>query len=97
MQKIYEIIKRPVISEKSTALAELGNRYVFEVAPASTKPEIRDAIEQLFSVKVSSIRTMIMQGKNKRMGRNAFKRSNWKKAIVTLAAGNRIDLFQAKQ
>ncbi len=97
MEKVYEIIKRPVISEKSTALAEVGNRYVFEVEVMASKPEIRDAVERLFNVKVKAVRTMIMQGKSKRAGRNEYKRSNWKKAIVTLKEGNRIELFQVTQ
>lgn len=96
-EKLYNIIKRPVISEKSTALAEVANRYVFEVAAESTKPEIRDAVEQLFKVKVKAVRTIMMHGKNKRSGKFEYKRSNWKKAIVTLGEGQRIELFQVKQ
>ena len=96
-ERIFNIIKRPVISEKSTALAEVGNRYVFEVAADSTKPEIKDAVEQLFKVKVKQVRTIMMHGKNKRSGRFEFKRSNWKKAIITLGEGQRIELFQVKQ
>lgn len=96
-EKLYSIVKRPIVSEKSTALAEIGNRYVFEVAPSATKPEIRDAIEQLFKVDVKAVKTMMMHGKNKRSGRFDFKRSNWKKAIVTLAPGQRIELLQVKQ
>jgi large subunit ribosomal protein L23 len=81
--KIFTIIKRPVISEKSTALAEVANRYVFEVASAASKPEIKSAIEQLFNVKVKAVNTSVMHGKNKRAGRFEYKRSNWKKAIIT--------------
>lgn len=97
MQRIYEVIKRPVVSEKSTALAEVGNRYVFEVDVKATKPEIRDAVQQLFKVNVKAVKTMIMHGKHKRTGRHEFKRSNWKKAIVTLKDGDRIELFQVTQ
>lgn len=96
-EKIYQIIKRPVVSEKSTALAEVANRYVFEVDPASTKPQIRDAIEQLFKVKVKAVRTIVMHGKLKRSGRFESKRANWKKAIVTLGEGQKIELVQVKQ
>ncbi len=96
-EKLYEIIKRPIISEKSTALAEIANRAVFQVALAATKNEIRDAVEQLFKVDVKAVKTMIVHGKNKRSGRFEYKRSNWKKAIVTLADGQRIDLLQVKQ
>jgi large subunit ribosomal protein L23 len=96
-EKIFNIIKRPVISEKSTALAEVANRYVFEVSPAASKPEIKAAVEQLFKVKVKAVNTSMMQGKNKRSGRFEFKRSNWKKAVITLVAGQKIELFQVKQ
>jgi large subunit ribosomal protein L23 len=96
-EKIFNIVKRPVVSEKSTALAELANRYVFEVAYEATKPEIRDAVEQLFKVKVKAVRTIVMHGKNKRSGKFEYKRSNWKKAIITLSEGQRIELFQVKQ
>lgn len=96
-EKIFNIIKRPVVSEKSTALAEVANRYVFEVAHSATKPEIKSAVEQLFKVKVKAVNTIVMHGKNKRSGRFEFKRSNWKKAIITLVAGQKIELFQVKQ
>ena len=96
-EKIFNIVKRPVISEKSTALAEVANRYVFEVASAASKPEIKNAIEQLFKVKVKAVNTIVMHGKNKRAGRFEYKRSNWKKAIITLIAGQKIELFQVKQ
>jgi large subunit ribosomal protein L23 len=86
-----------VISEKSTALAEVANRYVFEVEASATKPEIKNAVEQLFKVKVKVVNTLMMHGKNKRSGRFEFKRSNWKKAIITLAPGQKIELFQVKQ
>ena len=96
MRNIYDVIKRPIISEKSTALAEVGNRYVFEVAPAANKIEIRDAVQQLFNVKVREVRTLTMQGKAKRVGLHMTKRTNWKKAIVTLNEGQKIDFFQTK-
>jgi len=95
--KIFNVIKRPVISEKSTALAEVANRYVFEVEASATKPEIKNAVEQLFKVKVKAVNTLVMHGKNKRSGRFEFKRSNWKKAIITLSSGQKIELFQVKQ
>ncbi|MDR3606568.1 MAG: 50S ribosomal protein L23 [Oligoflexia bacterium] len=96
MRSIYDVIKRPVISEKSTALAEVGNRFVFEVAPAANKQEIREAVQRLFNVKVREVRTMMMHGKVKRVGRFETKRPNWKKALVTLAEGQKIDFFQTK-
>jgi large subunit ribosomal protein L23 len=96
MRTLYEVIKRPVISEKSSALAEVGNRYAFEVAVMANKQEIKDAVQSLFSVKVEKVRTMIVHGKLKRVGRFEKKQSNWKKALVTLAEGQKIDFFQTK-
>lgn len=96
MERNYQVIKRPVISEKGTALAEVGNRYVFEVALHSNKQEIRTAVEKIFGVRVREVRTMITHGKMKRVGRFVTKKSNWKKAIVTLAQGQKIDFFQVK-
>jgi large subunit ribosomal protein L23 len=96
MKSVYDVIKRPIISEKSTAFAELGNRYVFEVATQANKQEIRDAVQNLFKVTVREIRTLIVHGKVKRAGRFETKRANWKKAIVTLGEGQKIDFFQTK-
>ena len=96
-EKIFNIIKKPIISEKSTALAEVANRYVFKVESTATKIEIKNAVEQLFKVKVKAVNTIVMHGKNKRAGRFEYKRSNWKKAIITLAQGQKIELFQVKQ
>ena len=96
MQNIHDVICRPVISEKSTALAEVGGRYVFEVSPKANKQEIQDAVQRLFNVKVKEVHTMVMHGKFKTAGRMRVKRSNWKKAIVTLVEGQKIEVFQAK-
>ena len=96
MNTIYEVIRRPIISEKSTALTELGNRYAFEVALKANKQEIKDAVQRLFSVNVRNVHTMIVHGKVKRTGRFEVKRPNWKKALVTLADGQKIEFFQAK-
>ncbi len=96
MKSVYEVIKRPLISEKSTALAEVAGKYVFEVAAQANKFEIRDAVERLFKVKVREVRTATMHGKVKRVGRFETKRPNWKKAIVTLAEGQKIDFFQVQ-
>jgi large subunit ribosomal protein L23 len=98
MRSVYEVIKRPIISEKSTAHMEVANRYAFEVAAQASKPEIKDAVQRLFNVRVKDVRTMMMHGKNKRIGgRFETKRANWKKALVTLAEGQKIDFFQAAQ
>lgn len=96
MRTVYEVIKRPIISEKSTALAEIAGKYAFEVAVQANKHEIKDAVQRLFNVKVSAVRTLVMHGKVKRVGRFETKRSNWKKAFVTLADGQKIDFFQTK-
>ena len=96
MKSVYDVIKRTVISEKSTALAEVAGRYVFEVANQATKPEIKDAVQRLFSVKVRDVRTMMMHGKVKRRGSTETKKSNWKKAIVTLGVGQKIEFFETK-
>ncbi len=96
MRTVYEVIRRPVISEKSAALAEVGGRYAFEVSTKANKHEIKDAVQKLFNVKVREVRTMTVHGKVKRVGRFETKRSNWKKAIVTLAEGQKIDFFQNK-
>ncbi|MEK6704378.1 MAG: 50S ribosomal protein L23 [Bdellovibrionota bacterium] len=96
MRNIYDVIRRPVISEKSTALAEIAGCYAFEVAKGANKCEIKDAVQRLFNVKVLRVHTMVMHGKVKRIGRFVKKQSNWKKAFVTLAQGQKIDFFQAK-
>ncbi len=96
MRTIYEVIRRPIISEKSTALAEVAGKYAFEVAVQANKHEIRDAVQALFNVKVREVRTMNMHGKVKRIGRFETKRPNWKKALVTLAEGQKIEFFQNK-
>jgi large subunit ribosomal protein L23 len=88
------IVRKALITEKGTALRELRNQYHFEVARDANKIEIRRAIETIFSVKVDSVRTMQLRGKVKRQGRYAGKRSDWKKAVVTLLPEQKIDLFE---
>ncbi|MBN21684.1 MAG: 50S ribosomal protein L23 [Bdellovibrionaceae bacterium] len=95
MRSLYDVVKRPIISEKSAALAEVGGRYTFEVDSKATKDEVKDAVSQLFKVKVRKVNTAIVHGKVKRAGASYKKRSNWKKAIVTLEDGQRIDFYQA--
>jgi len=97
MRSVYDVVKRPIISEKSTAQIEIAHRYAFEVAVKANKAEIKDAVQKMFNVKVKDVRTMIVHGKVKRVGRFETKRSNWKKALVTLAEGQKIDFFQAAQ
>ena len=96
MENVYQIVRRPIISEKSTALAEVAGRYVFEVEPSANKQEIRDAVQKLFKVRVRKVRTLMMHGKAKRLARGEVKKPNWKKAIVTLDEGQKIEFFQTK-
>jgi large subunit ribosomal protein L23 len=94
MREAHEIIKRPLITEKSTRQKEEGNQIAFVVDPKANKIEIRLAVEKLFKVKVRRVQTMNILGKQKRMGRNLGWRSDWKKAIVTLREGDRIEFFE---
>ena len=93
MRTAHDIILAPVVSEKSYDLIEFNNTYTFEVDPRSNKEEIRDAIESVFDVKVVRVNTMNRQGKVKRTGYKLGKRKNVKRAVVTLAEGDSIDLF----
>ena len=100
------IIKRPILTEKGTLLKETGgnsgdldpesvkSQLLFEVAKDANKVEIRHAVEKLWNVNVVAVRTSIVRGKEKRMGRFVGRRSNWKKAIVTIAAGQNIEFFE---
>jgi large subunit ribosomal protein L23 len=89
-----QIIKRPlVLTEKGNALREQQNQYLFEVDLKANKPQIRDAVESLFNVKVTQVHTLIVRGRMRRMGRGTSKTQNWKKAIVELKAGETIDIF----
>jgi large subunit ribosomal protein L23 len=92
VSRFHSVIRYPSITEKNTALRG-DNKYVFEVAPKSTKAQIRTAVEKLFNVNVVSVNTMVVKGKKKRTGRFAGYRPNWKKAIVRIAAGQSIDRF----
>ena len=90
---LYEILRRPLITEKATVLKE-EDRYVFEVARRATKPQIRKAVEQAFRVKVSKVNVLTVPGKTRRYGRRQVTSSSWKKAIVTLVAGEKITFFE---
>ena len=93
MKDLSKVIQRPLITERGSDLREKYNQYFFQVAPASNKHEIKQAVELFFGVKVESVRTMNMLGKVKRLGRYSGKRADWKKAVVTLAEGDSIDVF----
>ena len=90
----YEIIKRPLITEKTSTQKEIANQLTFEVDRRANRIEIKRAIETAFKVRVASVQTMQVKGKVKRRGRNIGKRRDWKKAIVTLMPGERIDFFE---
>jgi len=89
--KHYDIIVKPVITEKSTLVSEF-NQVVFKVANDATKPQVKAAVEALFSVRVLKVNTLVQKGKNKRFKGKPYTRSDEKKAIVTLAEGDRIDV-----
>jgi large subunit ribosomal protein L23 len=89
-----KVLKRPLLTEKATIGREIGNEYAFEVAVTANKIEIKDAIERLFDVKVTKIRTMNMTGKMKRMGAHQGRRAGWKKALVTLSEGQTLDIYE---
>ena len=89
----YTVIKKPIVTEKSTALAG-ANQYVFEVDKAANKLQIKEAVETAFDVRVLDVNTMQMKPKRRRRGRQWGYTRGWKKAIVTLAAGDTITLFE---
>lgn len=90
-ERMYEVIRRPLITEKATLVSE-HNQVAFEVAMDASKPEIRAAVENLFKVNVTGVSTLIQKGKTKRFRGRAGKRDDMKKAIVTLADGESIDV-----
>lgn len=96
MRPFYEVIKRPLLTEKAVLMKENFNRYSFEVDLHATKPSISEAIESHFKVNVEEIRTLVLRGKFRKIGRYTGRRSNWKKAIVTLKEGQKIEVFEAK-
>ncbi len=90
MKAYHQLIKGPIITEKTHSLKEAGNKLTLKVDVKANKIEIRKAIEALFKVKVLAVNTIQMMGKKKRLGRTEGQRPNWKKAIVTLAPGEKI-------
>ena len=88
-----QVLKRPVVTEKSTMLGGIG-QYVFEVDARANKPQIAEAVEQAFDVTVVKVRTMMVRGKTKRFGARLSRSPDWKKAVVTLAPGQQIQYFE---
>ena len=93
MKTIYDVIERPLITEKGAVVSSTSNCATFRVAKRATKTEIKTAIEKIYGVKVRSVNTASYMGKVKRVGRNESRRSSWKKAYVYLAPGSTIDLI----
>ena len=91
---LYEVLRRPVITEKSAALqTQFQNKYAFEVAKEANKHQIKQAVEQAFKVTVTAVNVMTVPAKERRIGRRVVHTSPWKKAIVTLKEGDTIDFF----
>jgi large subunit ribosomal protein L23 len=94
MRDPRDVIIRPVVTERSTLLADDNDAFTFIVAEDANKPEIKSAVERLFDVKVRKVNTMRYLGKWRRLGRNYGRRPSFKKAIVTLVEGERIDVYE---
>jgi large subunit ribosomal protein L23 len=95
MKNLYEVIRRPLLTEKSTLLKEAQRTLVFEVHRDATKPEIKKAVEALFDTKVEAVRVAVVHGKLKRQGRYAGHRPDWKKAFVVLKEGAKtVEFFE---
>ena len=94
MRSPYQVVLRPLLTEKGTRLKEAGNQYLFRVDKTANKIEIKQAIEQLFKVTVLDVRTLRVRGKTKRLGRFQGRRPDWKKAVATLKKGDVIELYE---
>ena len=94
MMDFYQIIKRPLITEKGTKQKEQSNQFAFEVDRRANKILVGEAIESIFKVKVLSVKVMNVKGKERRVGRNVGRKADWKKAIVRLAPGENIEFFE---
>jgi large subunit ribosomal protein L23 len=94
VKNIYDVIKKPLITEKGTRLKEELNKIILKVDPEANKLEIKKAVEVVFKVKVKDVATMNFKGKKKRMGQRQGVRSDWKKAVVTLAEGENVEYLE---
>ena len=92
----FDVIKRPLDTEKLDRMRDRENKFAFEIDMRASKTEVKQAVEALFKVKVLDVKTSIVRGKFRRIGRSEGQRSNWKKAIVTLKEGDAISLFEGK-
>jgi len=91
----YEVIRAPRVSEKTARLQEVSNQYVFEIAKTATKADVKSAVEQIFAVKVEAVNVVNVKGKSKAFKNRQGRRGDWKKAYVTLAEGQSIDVMTA--
>ncbi len=91
----HDVLIRPLLTEKITGIREVKNAVAFEVSRFATRVEVRHAVEKVFGVKVASVNVMNLKGKRKRQGRYLGKRSDWRKAFVTLKEGEKIDLYES--
>jgi large subunit ribosomal protein L23 len=91
---IYSVIKKPLVTEKTTLEKDAKNVIAFEVERSANKIEIKQAVEKIFKVEVTAVKTVNVAGKVKRVGRQEGKRSNWKKAYVSLKEGSNVDFFE---
>ena len=94
MKNVYAVIKRPLFTEKGSFLKESENKLMIEVSPQANKLEIKQALEEIFKVKVDKVSTINVRGKFKTYGRSTGKRPNWKKAIITLKKGEKLDFIE---
>jgi len=92
--QLYEVLRRPLITEKNTAIQQPQGKYAFEVAREANKQQIKQAVEKAFNVKVTAVNVMTVSGKRRRMGGREVTTSSWKKAVVTLKPGDKIELFE---
>jgi len=90
---LYEVLRRPLITEKNSVLQVQG-KYAFEVAKASNKPQVKQAVEKAFKVKVTAVNIISVPGKRQRVGRQIVLTPSWKKAVVTLKPGDKIEIFE---
>ncbi len=95
MHSMYDVIKKPIVTEKGSALKAEAGKVVFAVDRHADKVAIRNAVEKLFDVTVTGVNTMVFRGKDKRVGKSTGRRQNWKKAIVSLKKGTDLDVFGA--
>lgn len=96
-ERLLQVLLAPQISEKATWVADKNDQVIFRVAPDATKPEIKAAVELLFKVEVESVQVSNVKGKEKRFGRYFGRRSNWKKAFVSLKPGQEIDFLAGER